>query len=720
MATNRQQVADLQQAERLQPTSSPTQSFVQPRSADSAGGVAGFFKALAPLSSTLDQYANRLAADERETNEAAAERKIGGMTFDEARAAVKAGDMQEFSNPWFRAAFEKSYGIRAGNEVRRQAEEEMATADFTTEDPEAYVSGKMRAAAEELPQGKFAQSGFVQATNGLVDKVRDKVNEDRTAKTVEERTNVVTHNTQSAVDQAIEAKVTPDQLLKLVRDQYQPNRDLLGVSYKTQDTILAGVIKTLAQRPGTKAYIEALGRLDRDGVSIRDKLGPTFETALDNANAETTRDQVEADARDVSDWTLRSRTGDPSQFDEKTFNAWVDQQPTREHLRAPLLQAFRNEQEQQRREAEAKKEREDRRRLAQMDAQAKDAKLAELTPGLADLARTGHVAEIAADRELAKPSGEGTFTLTAKELKETALRAAATQIETEGAQQRLPPEVVRDNVVRMYGSNGEVDPLVQSRVSAFLNATVNPGDIPQTSLDYLPELTRTMKVAPHMVERVASSDKDRLFLNTMETGMDYGLAPQEAIRNAVFRRDNADKLSPMPGKDRAALTQKAIKDLSGQGGFWSSGNNTVQNTAMVQNLVEDRLAYYYATGASGEDLKKRVVESVGRTHTYLNGHLIDITGTGVSAAQAEPILKEAAENVAKTKPEFGKLGITFIPLGTRSDRFQAVTKDGTPVRGTERTWAEMSAFYSKKRAERLMRGTGPKPEAPHPASYLGG
>ena len=102
---------------------------------------------------------------------------------------MKGGQLPEFSNPWFRAAFEKQTGARMANEIRRKAEADLATTDLTTEDPEQFVSRYVAEANQEVEASgsQFLASGFAGALDGVTDKVRDAVNTSRIKRTVEVR-----------------------------------------------------------------------------------------------------------------------------------------------------------------------------------------------------------------------------------------------------------------------------------------------------------------------------------------------------------------------------------------------------------------------------------------------------------------------------------------------------------------------------------------------------
>ncbi|MDP3869931.1 hypothetical protein [Phenylobacterium sp.] len=662
--------------EQLSPSARPVQSYVAPGSGST--GLTEAMRAMATLSPTLGKYAEKIATEDRVAQEALAERKLGGMTFEQSKAAVKDGSMHEFASPWFRAAFEKSYGERAGNEVRRAAEEHLATTDMSEGDAEAWTADYLRQASDELPQGKFASAGFAGAIDGLTDKVRDKVNSDRTARTVESRNENYVANTLGTIDSLKEKGADEAAILAEVRNLYKGQRDFLGVSYRDQDKLMGDVLKTIAQRPGYENIVTALGKLDRDGVPLSVKLGSSFEALQDNALATTQGDVKDKLQPQVSTWSLAASNGE---LDVDAFRATTDPLVATGVLSGEF-QAGVLARDQNAREARAAQAQ------ARLQSTAKETALIGMSPQLVALARQGNVAEI---QELTAEMYGKTLDFSQSELKEVALKGAAAELEAEGQAQGLDAATVRKNVISMYGDNGEDDPLTVSRVKAFLRSTQTGGDIPQTSLDYLPELQAAYDAAPEMVQRLSAAPRDRLYLSSIMVALDLGLTPAEAARNAAWRRDNMDRITVPGGKERRETIDAVAGRLSDNGGARS----------VIDPFIAERVDYYASAGATGKDLEKRVATSIERTHAFVGGRLIDVTGTKLPASKTLPIFADMAAELKVRKPSFARDTITFQPVRRGSSTFRAVTSMGTIIPGSEKTWAEMQALHTTRKTARL-------------------
>jgi hypothetical protein len=677
-------VQNLQPTQRLNPTASPTNTYVQP----GQGNTQDFLRALGTLNPVLDQFAQRLSDQDRVKQEASAERKIGGMTYEESRAAVKAGELPEFASPWFRAAFEKQTGIRMANEVRRKAEAELATMDVTTADPEALVATFVEEANAEIDGSgsQFLAAGFSSALDGVGEKVRDAVNSARIKRTVEVRDANAYENGLGLVERF--TQTGPDgqpvvgdgrALLTSYRLEMQANRDTLGMSYADQDKITARIIQTLAQRPGMEDVIRQLGSLDRDaGIAVSSKMGPQFDTLLLQAQAATERQQNDAIQPQIADWTIRADSGDATQFDEKAFDAFAAANPTilTGSFVASIKLRYKNAVEQ----AAAKAS-------AALASTAKDTVITGATPRLVNLARTGLIAEVVGDTTV-EVNGRS-VTLTQTEMREIGLRGAAEQIVAEGTAQKLSPERIRANVIGLYGQNGEVDPVAKSRIIAAVQASVVPGDVSETLLQYLPEIRAVASESPEMLHLIVPDERSRMFLEAIDVGLDTGLGEREAIRAAEFRRQNYDTLA----RPEPAVMKSLVASVKGKLGGGPAAE-------ALGRTIEARVRYYAATGVTGDALVKRARDSILARSVKIGNAYVDISGTGVAPTRAQPVFEEAVDALQEARPEF-KGAIGWVAMSEGSKQFMAVDAMRNPIPGSTRTWDELSSMYDSRRAARL-------------------
>lgn len=305
---------------------------------------------------------------------------------------------------------------------------------------------------------------------------------------------------------------------------------------------------------------------------------------VDSAEAKDMEARKEGLQSQISQWTLAADAG---QLDEADFDKVANQNI--DVLGGSFIASMkiRNKNAQEQEAARA---------VAELQSQAKETAQAALTPDLVDAARQGRIADVG-DFSTTIAGKEVSFDR--KELVELGLKSAAQAIMAEGAAQQLDPKTIRQNVVSMYAANGQVDPDAQARISALLHGTAAGGDVPASVLNYLPELAAVDAVAPHMIDRIVGNEQDRLFLDTITTGVELGVDPQQALRTAVWRRDNKQLIAMPTGSARTKMVKGVLDGLKIGAG----------NPALVSQYVEDRLDYFYATGATGDQLKRKVVDS---------------------------------------------------------------------------------------------------------------
>lgn len=99
---------------------------------------------------------------------------IQGMTFEEAQAAVQSGTMRDTESPWFRAAFQKQFGLAHAAERKR----EIVTA-YNTEfdkdggDLDAFLTQYVKDDLEAYGSSEFIKAGMREGMSGFFDNIRN-------------------------------------------------------------------------------------------------------------------------------------------------------------------------------------------------------------------------------------------------------------------------------------------------------------------------------------------------------------------------------------------------------------------------------------------------------------------------------------------------------------------------------------------------------------------
>ncbi|MCZ7854735.1 hypothetical protein [Agrobacterium salinitolerans] len=128
----------------MQPQARPVDTYSRPQAAPSGpNGLQQLAGALAQISPALTNYLDNTSAKAQKDAEDRAMRRIGGMSFQEAREAVNSGKMSEMDNPWFKAAFMKQYGERLAYErVNELSTEYETNFDKNSGDVDGLIRGR--------------------------------------------------------------------------------------------------------------------------------------------------------------------------------------------------------------------------------------------------------------------------------------------------------------------------------------------------------------------------------------------------------------------------------------------------------------------------------------------------------------------------------------------------------------------------------------------------
>lgn len=87
----------------VRPTARPVDTYSRPQAPEQGNAFRQLAEALGAVNPTIQNFLNEETARQQKDAEDRAMRRIGGMSFAEARSAVDNG-MPEMDNPWFKAA----------------------------------------------------------------------------------------------------------------------------------------------------------------------------------------------------------------------------------------------------------------------------------------------------------------------------------------------------------------------------------------------------------------------------------------------------------------------------------------------------------------------------------------------------------------------------------------------------------------------------------------
>src|SRR5215217_8462693 len=270
----------------LTPTARPVDQYVRPQQPNAGpSGLAQLAGALAQISPGIQGFIEEDAARHKQEAEDRANKRIGGMSFAEAQAAVDGGEMTELQNPWFKAAFMKQYGERLAyqrmNELGRAYE---LSPDKGSMNMDQFVAQQMQQDIEQYGSSPHFMNTYGQLMQNFNHKAGAAQNEFATQEIIGDAKQGVYETLLGRADMMLqEGSMDPAAIAQALRGDYEATQQQFGISFKEQDEEMLRVAQSLAER-GEFELVKALlgnSRTAADGTV----LGPLMENRSFAANA---------------------------------------------------------------------------------------------------------------------------------------------------------------------------------------------------------------------------------------------------------------------------------------------------------------------------------------------------------------------------------------------------------------------------------------------------
>lgn len=582
-----------------------------------------FAKSLAAINPAINRFLDTVADEGRSEAEEAARGRLGGMTFEEAREAVQRGEMGEFSNPWFRAAFTRQFGERHALWRAGQLQTEYQTNfDRDNGDIEGFLAAPVREDLEAFGNDRHFRAGYGRAMTQFANRVRAQHSEHLAGRARTETLDGVYETFLGDARAAIQAGQTPQQIHERLRGRYQGNLDLLRVDFRTQDREILRVAEALAAE-GHYDVVRELLQGDRGG------LGPL-------ANV---RDHATQAARilETADRERRQRNGEAA-FDQRMrfFDAAASGTLNREDLFAyhranpgvfsdANVQSLVSRNDQEIEQARVRLEREQRRIRTDREYQGErdqvllsDFLLAERgqLPFVTLPARVRSREDIENGRD---PSQE----ISADARRRNVVEAYVAQSGRTAQERGETPEQQFNREVGWFSRNGVVHPTWENVISTgFVSAsgpTTTGQEVPP-ALQAGIELYRRLHASNPRLLRAHVSDQGAYdFYEAVRVGMEYGgLSEQQALSTAITVTRDPARLQSTALRQRYEDIATTMNQLNS----WLPWGTDVENGGAIAPQVE-RLARFYAmNGLSADKALEEARKRIEATHTNVNGWLV--------------------------------------------------------------------------------------------------
>lgn len=203
-SAQRVQVDQLNRQQRVRPVAAPVARPTTVRAPDRSNSYTQLAEAIAAFQPEFEAMGQQRLQEYAAEQEALAQGKIGGMTFEEATQAMKDGTIRQSESPWFQAAFNRQYGQRLATEAKRQALEKYRSIDFTAGQTVDDIIGEVQTELEPLIGGNaLIQTGYMNEAADFFDRLRSQAADDFSKYQVKEAYNNHIVVTKEALDEVV-------------------------------------------------------------------------------------------------------------------------------------------------------------------------------------------------------------------------------------------------------------------------------------------------------------------------------------------------------------------------------------------------------------------------------------------------------------------------------------------------------------------------------------
>jgi len=664
----------------LQPQARPVDQYVRPQQPNQGpSGLAQLAGALAQISPGIQGFIDQEATQQKTAAEDLANRRIGGMSFADAKAAVDSGSMSEMQNPWFKAAFMKQYGERLAYQRMNELGQAYATSpDKGSMNMDQFVAQQMAQDIDQYGADKHFVSTYGQLMSGFNQRAGAAQTEFATSEIIGDAKQGVYETFLGRANAMIEqGDVPPDQIAAALRGAYDGNKNMLGISFKEQDAELLRVAQALAEQ-GHYDVVKALladNRTGSDGTVLGPLMG-NREFSVDAANILTTAETKaaelgrEASFNSILSWEDQARQGvlsrdalldwhraNPNIMSEtEVMNLIHQSDGVRE--RAVAEQAATGEKialENQEIIARGELRRQNMQMAQQgrvpflKSTQLPDAsgKMVDVTP---DKQREWLVEDIAN---------------TAQHLVETG------ELDEAGALDYQIATLATSGLV----SDQWTDVLTGGFTGANywnLSSDTRPPGLEEGAKLYMEMYAK----APALLEKHLEDASVKRFYETYRIAVQrLRMKPDQAYAHAanVTRQPPID--NPMTTIRKEDL-ERVVRDIGSNGGGWFNG--TANNEAWVAEEVQRRAADYSLAGTlTGTAALAEAKKDFLNTHTPINGQWIN-TADAVVPQEFEELAKVTLEDFA-TAHDIEPEDLTMQPSSNGTGAWEIIYKGAVPM-----------------------------------------
>ncbi len=615
----------------LQPQARPVDAYSRPQAAPSGpNGLQQLAGALAQISPALTNYLDNTAAKAQKDAEDRAMRRIGGMSFQEARDAVNSGKMTEMDNPWFRASFMRQLGERMGYErVNELSTEYETNFDKNGGDLDALIRGRT---SDDLDQ-----YGNDPHFTGAYTKVMDGFSARAKTAQAQYKTEQVKQDTVSGVYDTFHGEATslrsegksPQDIVTALRGKYEGNRSLLHVDFKEQDKEMVRLAEAFAAK-GDMEMVNAILNSDRKGAdgTVLGPLSANREFQADavriqNGAKRQNFEKTEESTRDARmGFFDDARTG---KLNREKLVGWHKANPGA-YSEAQVLSLIN--QNDTYNEQQAKELAKAEQKIAWQ--KAADQAEEELVTRNLDATGRGMLPYI---EETIVPTKTGeTRTISVDDQKKAVAKRLVDHTDWLVGKGKATPEQAFGMQVESFSVGNLTNPKWENVLKAGPKAatpfTLSGGTVPPALQDSVDLYMKLHAANPKLLETHIKDNADRDFYEAYRIATQYSkLAPEQAMQVAMMQTSDPDKVRSPAAAMRAEQIEKRVDSVR-YGGYWGS-KYSPSNKSYVASEITRLGKFYVQNGMDTEDALDEAKTRFEATHTEVNGNFVYTAGRDI-------------------------------------------------------------------------------------------
>lgn len=612
----------------LRPVANPVDTFSRPQAAQTNNSWLGLARALGDISPALNDMLNGEATRQKQAQEDLANKRINGMSFEEARAAVDGGQMSELQNPWYNAAFMKQYGERLAYDRINQLSVEYETSpDKAAMNFDQFVAGTMAKDLEQHGDNKFFMAGYTPLMQTFNAQGGIKVAQQQATEMVaESQTGVYQTFLGLARVMASEGK-SPAEIHEAIRAKYAGNREMLHVDFKTQDIELVRAAEAWAAEGNYALVQEVLTkpRMASDGTNLgalsenpayaadtarilKASQAKQFEVDQTNLAGERTRFIAMADKGQLEpDAFLDMALAKPELFSEAAARSLV------ERNNAVVIKAQDEFAKQSQTLALRAQATQSNFELTQNDLRA-------VTDGTVPFLQEGYVYNEKGER----------VTVPMEKRRENVAAAFSAQLRAAAEARNLTPEQAEDFEIQGFATNNLENP-TWTRTLASGPTAATPQNLSGESLP--PGLVEGARLymklhdaSPRLLARHIKDEATMDFYEAYRIASEYnGSDPRQALLQAVkVTQDPSGYSNPMYSVSLKAVQEAMPTTIGGLLGISQLGGQTVDNQPYVVGEIQRLTEFYLRNNMNPDQALRTATERFLQFNKPINGDYVNV------------------------------------------------------------------------------------------------